>query len=74
MLILNQDRTELVNFDRLTFISQEFGENGDTLEYVAHGDEYTIHLGSYPNTQEQDNILEKMAERAGAVSVFYMPR
>ncbi len=74
MLILNQDRTELVNFDRITMISQELDESGDTIEYVARGDVYTTHLGTYPNTQEQANILEQIAERAGAVNVFYMPR
>ena len=74
MLILNQEKTELINLDRITFISQEVDGDGDTLEYVAHGDEYTIHLGVYPNTQEQVNILEQIAERAGAVNIFQMPR
>lgn len=74
MLILNQDKTELINFDRITFISQEVDEDGDTLEYVAHGDVHTIPLGVYPNTQDQENILERIVERAGAVNVFYMPR
>ena len=74
MLILNQDKTELINFDRITFISQDLDESGDNLEYVAHGDEYTIHLGTYLNTQEHANILEQIAERSGAVNIFQMPR
>lgn len=74
MLILNQDKTELINFDRITFISQELDEKGDTVDYVAHGDDYSITLGTYPNTIEQENVLEKIAERSGAVSVFYMPK
>lgn len=74
MLILNQDRTELINFDRITIVSQELDDDGDTINYVAHGDDYAIHLGTYPNTQDQENILEQITERAGAVNVFYMPR
>lgn len=74
MLILNQDRTELINLDNVSFIAQTEVPEDDTIEYVCYTtDDCKFHLGKYEDTPEHENILDKIAQCAGAINVFYMP-
>lgn len=74
MLIVNQERNELINLDNVSFIAQIEVAEDNTIEYVAYTiDDCKFHLGKYEDTPEHENILDKIAQCAGAINVFYMP-
>lgn len=74
MLIINQDRTELINLDNVSFIAQMEVPEDDTIEYVCYTiDDCKFHLGKYSDTPEHENQLERIAQCIGAASVYRMP-
>ena len=74
MLIINQDRDELINFDNVSYVARVEVPEDDTIEYVCFTiDDCRFHLGKYEDTPEHENLLEKIAQAEGAVNVFYMP-
>ena len=67
-----QNRQVIFNLDNIVGIYCE--ELDDDIRYFAMdkwGDEYRI--GEYNNTPEHENLIEKIAQCAGAINVFYMP-
>lgn len=72
MLILNQNRNELINLDNVVIISKI--EEGDSVFYKGYTiDDYKFILGSYEDTPEHENQLEKIAEHVGAIEIYRMP-
>lgn len=74
MLIVNQKRTELINLDNVVRLTRETTLNQGKIQYWADtivND--TTKLGEYENTPEHENVIEKIAQSAGAINVFYMP-
>ena len=68
MLIMNQERSELVNLDNVVLLAK-YDENGKT-DYYAYANNHSVNLGTYENTE---NLLEKIAHCIGATDVYYMP-
>ena len=74
MLIINQKRTKLINLDNVTVLVREATSDESKLQYWADTiSNDTIKLGEYANTSEHENVIEKIAQSAGAINVFYMP-
>lgn len=74
MLIINQDRTQLINLNNITAVVKEEMEELDKIQYwVDTISNDTIKLGEYEDTPEHKNLIEKIAQCAGAINVFYMP-
>lgn len=74
MLIVNQKRTALINLNNATHIVKEITIDKNKIQYWADTTTNdTILLGEYENTPEHEKIIEKMAQSAGALNVFYMP-
>lgn len=71
MLIMNQERSELVNLDNVVLLAK-YDENRET-EYYAYANNHSVSLGTYENTSGYENLLEKIAKSIGATEVFYMP-
>lgn len=80
MLIVNQARSELINLDNIIFIAKE--EKGvhegkefkGQITYYGYGvDDYKFNLGTYAYSKEHEKLIEKIAQSAGAINVFYMP-
>ena len=68
MLILAQDRKNLINLDNITKI--EIQEINGKLIYWAD----CIMLGTYKNTPEHENQIERIAEVYGAINCYVMPK
>lgn len=70
MLIINQNRDELINLDNIEVVFMN--KNNGKISYQAYGGE-GYRLGDYKDTPEHENLIEKIAQSAGAINVFYMP-
>lgn len=73
MLIVTKYRDTIVNLDNVTIITREATLDESKIEYWADTADNTTKLGEYENTPEHENVIEKIAQSAGAINVFYMP-
>ena len=73
MLILNQNRTKLINLDNVVSIVKEAALDESNVQYWADTTNDTIKLGEYANTPEHENQLERIAQCIGATGVYKMP-
>ena len=73
MLIMNQERSELVNLDNVTAITKDTTFEEGKIQYWADTTNDPFKLGEYNNTPEHENLIERIAQSAGAINVFYMP-
>ena len=68
MLIMTQNRKKLVNLDRTDEI-YAIKIDGEITYYAD-----TIMLGSYNDTPEHENQIERIAEVYGAINCYVMPK
>lgn len=74
MLIVTKYRDAIINLDNVTLIKKEETAELDGIQYWADTiSNDTILLGEYEDTPEHENLIEKIAQSAGAINVFYMP-
>ena len=69
MLIFNQPRNVLVNFDAIKAVYAD--KQGKVV--ASYGGQNDILLGDYKFRLRACQVIEKMAENEGACNVFYMP-
>ena len=69
LLILNQNRDELINLDNIEVIYMN--KSNGKINYQAYGSE-SYRLGDYKDTPEHENQLERIAQCIGAASVYKM--
>lgn len=75
MLIINQDRDEIINLDNVTAIKLSIVGDGYTNEiYAKMIDETQTNLGVYAEANRAREIFNKLAEIQGGTSTFYMPK
>lgn len=72
MLILNQNRDELLNLDNILFIDKIKKDGFVTYEGFTI-DDYRYTIGTYKDTPEHEDQLERIAQCVGAASVYKMP-
>ena len=74
MLIMNQKRTRLTNLDNVVAIVKDITSDEGKIQYWADTTTNdTFKIGEYENTPEHENMLDRIAQCAGAINVFYMP-
>ena len=73
MLILTQDRKTLVNLDNIVFIDKQL-LNGDIRYLATDKKGQGATLGTYKNTPEHENQIERIAEVYGAINCYVMPK
>lgn len=77
MLIMTKNRQALVCLDNIIKIEQEYlsQPEGYKVRYsavdIVGG---RVWLGTYDDTPEHQNLIEKIAQNCGAINVFYMPK
>ena len=72
---MNQKRAALINLGNVISIVKETTLDESRVQYWADTTTNdTFKLGEYNNTPEHENLIEKIAQSAGAINVFYMPK
>ena len=72
MLILDQKRQKLINFDNAICMHRYISEG--KIRYILYdNDKMQYTLGIYEDTPEHENQLERVAQCIGATSVYKMP-
>lgn len=75
MLIVTQNRKQIINLDNVTVITKDATEDESKIEYWADTiSNDTIKLGEYNNTPEHENQIERIAEVYGAINTYVMPK
>lgn len=74
MLILTQDRNQIINLDNVTSIIKDTTLDKSKIQYwVDTTTNDTTKLGEYKNTPEHENQIERIAEVYGAINCYVMP-
>lgn len=75
MFIFNQDRTKLINLDNVLYLDiDELGKGNTNCIYANFEYESPVLLGVYITPERVEDILNRIAERQGAIHIFYMPK
>lgn len=75
MLILTQDRNQIINLDNVTSIRKDTTlDKSKILYWVDTATNDTTLLGEYKHTPEHENQIERIAEVYGAINCYVMPK